>query len=148
MPDLAFFCYDGSDGAREAIRAAGEVLPGGPGIVATAWQPLRHSAVWSPGLLAEVGGGMEEIDRTAEEQALTCATDGCAIAGDAGFDAEPIACKAQGAIWATLMHRAEEHDASVIVVGRRGRSAMAAAVLGSVSLGLVSHASRPITVVP
>jgi nucleotide-binding universal stress UspA family protein len=143
-----FFCFDGSDDAGAAVRTAGDVIQSGSAVVVTAWQPLRHTAIWSPGLLAEVGGGVEELDRIAANQALECATEGVAIAEEAGFTAEPLVCEAQGAVWAALMHRAEDHSASVIVVGRRGRSPLAATMLGSVSLGLLNHSNVPVFVAP
>ena len=41
---------------------------------------------------------------------------------------------------------AEAHDAPAIVIGRRGRGALAAAVLGSVSMSLLHAADRPVLV--
>ncbi len=43
--------------------------------------------------------------------------------------------------FAALLEVAEELDARVIVAGSRGRSTIAAAVLGSVSTGLLHHTS-------
>jgi hypothetical protein len=44
--------------------------------------------------------------------------------------------------------RAVEHDAALLVVGSRGRGAMRAAVLGSVSSALAATAPLPVLVVP
>jgi nucleotide-binding universal stress UspA family protein len=40
------------------------------------------------------------------------------------------------------------HDAELLVLGHRGRSAVASAVLGSVGLACMLHAECPVTVVP
>ena len=42
---------------------------------------------------------------------------------------------------------ADEHDVDVIVVGSRGRSAVSATLLGSVSRGVLRQARRPVVVV-
>ena len=47
-----------------------------------------------------------------------------------------------------LLDLADELDAPVIVMGSRGRSPVAAAVLGSVSTGVLHHGRRPVLIVP
>ena len=66
----------------------------------------------------------------------------------AGFDAEPRAVRSSERYFRALLHLADELDARVIVIGSRGRSAIAAAVLGSVSTGVLHHAHRPVLIVP
>jgi nucleotide-binding universal stress UspA family protein len=113
-------------------------------------EPLARDrvAIWTPGLGDALSGGLAELDRLAAERALVCAEEGSAIAREAGFKAEPLVCEAHAALWAALIHAADEHEASVQVVGRRGRSPVASALLGSVSTGVVNHALRPVLVVP
>jgi nucleotide-binding universal stress UspA family protein len=48
----------------------------------------------------------------------------------------------------TVLLLAEEEEAQLIVVGSRGRGALKAALLGSVSAMLTKRASCPVTVVP
>jgi nucleotide-binding universal stress UspA family protein len=43
---------------------------------------------------------------------------------------------------------AREHAAALLVTGTRGRNALRSALLGSVSVGLVSVAGRPVALVP
>jgi nucleotide-binding universal stress UspA family protein len=48
---------------------------------------------------------------------------------------------------AALTRAASERRAALIVAGTRGRGALAAALLGSVSAGLVRGAGRPVALV-
>lgn len=48
----------------------------------------------------------------------------------------------------TLSELAKEHDACIIVVGRRGNSKIKSLLFGSISGSLVQVADRPVTVVP
>lgn len=52
------------------------------------------------------------------------------------------------AISDALIATAREHNAALIVVGSRGRSAVREIVLGSVAMATVHHAERPVMVVP
>ena len=150
MSSRTLLCYDGSDDAAAAIRAAGPILGGGPAIVATAWKPVSADRLAGsvPGLAGPLGHAVEELDELARANAGKHAEEGCEIAREAGFDPRPLAVEAQGAIWAALVHAAEESGVEDIVVGRRGLSPVAAAVLGSVSQGVLNHADRPVLVVP
>jgi nucleotide-binding universal stress UspA family protein len=142
--------YDGSEGAQAAIERAGVVLGGGRAVVATAWSPLRDAA--PAALLALPAGVIEaavdDIDAATEEHARDVAADGAERARKAGFDAEPRAVRSSERYFRTLLTLADELDAPVIVMGSRGRSAAASAVLGSVSTGVLHHGRRPVLVVP
>ncbi|HWT24328.1 MAG TPA: universal stress protein, partial [Solirubrobacteraceae bacterium] len=76
------------------------------------------------------------------------AAEGAELARAAGFDAEPRALGTRERYYRALLDLADELDAGVIVMGSRGRSAFAAALLGSVSSGVLHHAARPVLVVP
>jgi nucleotide-binding universal stress UspA family protein len=143
------FAYDGSDHARAAIEHARGVLQPGDAVVATAWTSFEDA---SPGvlhvlpkkMLGEAVGALDEANReTAEE----LAAEGVELARAAGFDAEPRAVRAGGPFFAALLETADELDARAIVAGSRGRSSFAAAVLGSVSTGLLHHTRRPVLLV-
>jgi nucleotide-binding universal stress UspA family protein len=143
------FAYDGSAHARAAIERAGAVLQHGPAVVATAWTSFEDAA--PAALLAMpkdmVGEAVRTLDDANREEAEACAAEGAELASAAGFDAEPRAVRAGGPFFAALLKAADELDASAIVAGSRGRSALRAAVLGSVSTGLLHHTSRPVMVV-
>ena len=143
------FAYDGSAHARAAIERAGNVLQAGPAVVATAWTSFEDA---SPGVLHVlpkhmIGEAVGTLDEANRETAEALAAEGAELARAAGFDAQPRAVRAGGPFFAALIETADELDARAIVVGSRGRSAFAAAVLGSVSTGLLHHTQRPVLVV-
>jgi nucleotide-binding universal stress UspA family protein len=141
--------YDGSDNAKAAIERAGAVLEHGPAVVATAWTSFEDAA--PAALLAMPGDmvreGTQALDDAGRETAEELAAEGAELARAAGFDAEPRAVRSKGPFFAALIQAADELDASVIVAGSRGRSALRAAVLGSVSTGLLHHTHRPVLIV-
>jgi hypothetical protein len=49
---------------------------------------------------------------------------------------------------ASLVAAADEHEAAVVVVGSRGRSAAREILLGSVAMSALHHSHRPVMVVP
>ena len=65
---------------------------------------------------------------------------------DAGFEATALLVR--GATVPTILSEAEKLGADVLVVGTHGRGALARAVLGSVSTGLIAKAHVPVLVVP
>jgi nucleotide-binding universal stress UspA family protein len=161
----ALLCYDGSAPARDAVARAGEVLAGGPAIALTVWESvgsavLRHPL---PGL-TELGREVRELSTDVIEtldadvlaRAEATAAEGAELAGRAGFDARPLAHRAlgraaersEGTTWQAVLEVAAAEDAAVIVVGSRGRSGLGAALLGSVSYGVVHNGDRPVLVVP
>lgn len=151
-PDGAalLIAYDGSDDAGRAIAAAGRAMGDGRrAVVATVWRSIAEAASSAAlGLPRDIAaGGIERLDEAASTEAERCAEEGARLAREAGFEAEPRAQPADSNVWSTLAALGEEMDAAVIVVGARGRSAIASAVLGSVSHGLVGHAGRPVLVV-
>jgi nucleotide-binding universal stress UspA family protein len=161
----AVLCYDGSDPARRALEHAGAVLDGGPAVVLTVWESvasgvLRHGLPL-PGEMGRETSTIakdvvEQLDSGAAERARAVAAEGAELADAAGFAARPEARRAlaraaerdTATVWHAILDFADEVDAGVIAIGRRGRSGVSAALLGSVSYGVVHHSRRPLLVVP
>jgi nucleotide-binding universal stress UspA family protein len=142
------FGYDGSEHARAAIEQAGALLRPGPAVVVTVWSTLEAAA---PGALLALPSGVvataiEDIDAASREAAEATAAEGVELAAAVGFDARPETVRGGGAVFATLVHRADELDAAALVLGSRGRSTLAATLLGSVSTGVLHHTRRPVLV--
>ena len=141
--------YDGSDHARAAVEHAGALLPGRHAIVICVWAPVVVSA--SSAMLGAPGGVLMEsdfgLDSVARERAQELAEEGAELARRAGLNAQARAAQGTGAAWHSIVRCADELDAALVVTGTRGRSAMAAALLGSTAQGVLHHAHRPVLVV-
>jgi nucleotide-binding universal stress UspA family protein len=140
--------YDGSDHARRAVERAGPLLRPGPAVVVCAWLPLALAAPAATlGVSPAVAlAGAERLDAQARERAEQIASEGADLARAAGLDAEARAVEGCGPAWHAIVRFADSVDASVIVTGSRGRSGIAAALLGSTALGVLHHAGRPVLV--
>jgi nucleotide-binding universal stress UspA family protein len=143
---MVLIAYDGSPHARAAIAHAGETLRPGPAVVATAWTSFTDSAPRFV-LRDAVRPVVDDLDIAGREEAEELAAEGAELARTAGFDAQPRAVRAGGPFFAALLELADDIDARVIVAGSRGRSSVAAAVLGSVSTGILHHTTRPVLLV-
>jgi nucleotide-binding universal stress UspA family protein len=144
--------YDDSDGARDALRFAARHLRHLPLVVAHAWRsPVRHTlrghALLHSGLdsLAEYA---DSLDTIWEGAAQETAEAGVRFARDLGLDARPAIPESGHGDWQTLLEGGRESGAAAVLVGSRGRGAIASTVLGSVASGLVHAAVLPVLVVP
>ena len=140
-------CYDGSADAKHAIERAPSLLVDRQALVVTVWQPVvgPDRVTWT-GVTAG-SFNFAEVDRAAAEAGARVANQGVRIAQEAGLDAEPVAVKATGSVWRTILEIAQRHDAAAIVIGSRGLTGLRSLLLGSVSDALVHHADRPTLVV-
>jgi nucleotide-binding universal stress UspA family protein len=136
-------CYDGSEGARGAIQHAGRLFPGRRALVVTAWKSVVIAGSLGMGGEAAPMVNIVELDREAAERAGRLADEGVRIAHGIGLQAEPLAVKAAGPVWETIIEIADRHDAATIVMGSRGVTGLRAMFLGSVSNAIVHHADRP-----
>ena len=141
--------YDGSDSARAAIARTARFLHGRGALIANAWySPVTSAFSDAPALVPAAGSEPDEaFERPYRASADQLADEGVAFAAELGLDARAVAINHQAGPWRELAALARAEHASVIVVGSRGRGAIAGTVLGSVSAGLVHHADRPVLVV-
>jgi len=150
-PSRVLIGYDGSEEAKRAARLAGALVPDGLAVVLHVFSSM---APWL-GVPAAPGPIPPPVDLEAEasrieRHANELAREGADLAEAAGLRATPTVVDAPGTsgAWSTIVRLAEEHDVDLIVVGSRGRSGLKAALLGSVSNGVMHHAARPVLVVP
>src|SRR3954452_23259926 len=136
------FAYDGSDLAKLAIKEAGRQLaPGRDALVLTVWQPFDVGfvpAVAIPINAAEIADVRDAAARTADE--------GASLAEAAGFKAHGLEAEV-APIWKGIVHVADEHDASLIVLGSHGRTGLVGVVLGSVAETVAAHSRRSVLIV-
>jgi nucleotide-binding universal stress UspA family protein len=129
-------CYDGSEGSRRAIDAAGRVLRGGRALV------LHVVVSLAPEVFRGEAATLPEL-----EGARRVAAEGAEVARAAGFDAEPVVEVTPAEAGHCIVRFAEQRGADVVVVGARGLSSIRSLLLGSVSRDVVLHAGGPVLVV-
>jgi nucleotide-binding universal stress UspA family protein len=136
--------YDGSDGAKLALRvAAREAEAHGVGLtILAAWHPASVNAAavaftTSPdaNFSTELAGGMLSVLEEAK-----------ALVHGFASELQPETLLVEGPAAAALSRASR--DATMLVVGRRGRGAVAELILGSVSHQCVLHSHCPVLVVP
>jgi nucleotide-binding universal stress UspA family protein len=88
-----------------------------------------------------------EFDAQSEDEARQLAEYGARLAAETGFAARPLWVADTRAIADTIVERADELDADLIVLGARGLTGIRA-FLGSVSNHVLQHAHRPVLVIP
>jgi nucleotide-binding universal stress UspA family protein len=136
------FAYDGSDLSKLAIDEAGRQLgPGRDALVLTVWQPFDVGFV--PAVALRINAAEVADVRHA---ALQTAADGASLAKAAGFRARGAEIEF-GPTWKGLVHAADEHDASLIVLGSHGRTGLAGVLLGSVAEAVAAHSRRSVLIV-
>jgi nucleotide-binding universal stress UspA family protein len=153
--------FDGSPGARRAVRAARELSSATQAIIVTVWEPDL-----APYMPAGMGGGFlepglptpgelqaelriaETLDDRSREQAQQLAASGVALAREAGFEARSVVVADERNVASTLIDVAAEQGAAAIVVGSHGHGGVRARLLGTTSSALLEHARCPVVVVP
>jgi nucleotide-binding universal stress UspA family protein len=135
------FAYDGSEHAQAAIREAGRQLgPGRRALVLSVWQPFA-ALPFVTGAIAP-----PDVEESIEREAMKVADEGAALARSLGFDATPLADSGVP-VWSGIVHAADDHDASLIVMGSHGRTGVGLVVMGSVAAAVSRHTDRPVLIV-
>ncbi len=147
---MILICYDGSNDAKAAIDAAGELLGCQPATVLTVWQPFAEVLArtplgfgFAPGVL-----DIDTADAASRDAALTLAEEGAELARQAGFNAQARACTQLATTAHSILAEAELLGARAIVLGSRGLTGLKSMLLGSVSHGVIHAADRTVIVVP
>ena len=138
---------DGSDASREALRWGSEEarLRFLPLVAVHAWSFIPPQPIGDPGMLAMPAGDLPG-QLQAESEAARMALDEIvenALGTDPGIEIERKLV--EGDAGEALV--ADSAEAELVVVGSHGRSGLKAALLGSVSRHVVSHATCPVVVV-
>jgi nucleotide-binding universal stress UspA family protein len=136
------FAYDGSQLAKTAIaEAADQLNHGREALVVTVWQTFNVGFL-SPHELRIDAAAADEVRAAAEEAAAQGAT----LAERAGFEARSMAVEA-APTWKGIVEAADDHDASLIVLGSHGRTGLASMLIGSVAEAVAAHSRRSVLIV-
>ncbi|MEV4113109.1 universal stress protein [Nonomuraea sp. NPDC049695] len=139
--------YDGSPDARHAIEETARLFPGATTVVLYARQPLESLAAHLEGHPALED--LREIDAKTFDAAERLAADGADHARSLGLRAEPrVASFPQHVVADAIVDIAEEIDASLIVLGSRGRQGLRPLLTGSTSTRVVHSTGRPTLIIP
>ena len=137
--------YDGSAAARASIALAGvHLVKDRKMLVLSVFQPIESVPfIGNPGV--QIPEGMDDQIHAAVEK---LAEEGAELGRTGGFDATGYVGPLHETVCQTIVRFADEHDASVILMGTHGRSGVKAVLLGSTASAVMHHAGRPVAVVP
>jgi nucleotide-binding universal stress UspA family protein/MFS family permease len=136
------FAYDGSDVAKAAIAEAGHQLPAKrQALVLTVWRTFNVGFVPEPDARFDAACG-DEVGQAAEQTAAH----GASLAEAAGFRAQAAAAEGTPD-WKAIMDAADDHDASLIVLGSHRHAGLGGLVAGSVAGDVASRSERPVLIV-
>jgi nucleotide-binding universal stress UspA family protein len=142
MERIVIVGIDGSEPSQRAVEwtsqyaaATGAAVLAVHAIVTPVYPPLTGLYLPSPDLTKEQ-----------QEHAHVACLEDCKPLADAGVEYELII--AEGHAVAAIKGLAEERDAELVVVGRRGRGGFAELLLGSTSHDLAVHLGRPLVIIP
>jgi nucleotide-binding universal stress UspA family protein len=140
---MVLIAYDGSDLAACAItHAAAQLAPRRNAVVVCVWQPVDVGFTPTDPKHFDADRATE-VRRAAE---LTAAH-GASLANEAGFSARSVAVEA-APTWKGIVTAADEHSASLIVVGPHRRNGLLGHLQGSVAAAVVAHSTTPVLIVP
>jgi nucleotide-binding universal stress UspA family protein len=132
---------DGSDPSLHAVRKAAELASATKGklVLAYALAPMTQLGE----MYTWPSADLEESDRKNGETILR---DAARVARELGCQAEAVLLEGSPAM-ALAEQSAQDPEVDMVVVGSRGRGAVASALLGSVTEKLVRISKKPVLVV-
>ncbi len=143
------FCFDGSDGSREAMRAAaGLIAHPVDAVVLTVWETVATRLALAGAFAAGETPDGADLDSEEETYARSVAEEGVLRANEQGYHASPMIKESFEGTARTILEVADDLSARLIVCGQRGRGVLRSALLGSVSHALASHTRRPVLITP
>jgi nucleotide-binding universal stress UspA family protein len=143
------FCFDGSEGSRRAMRAAVELVARPmDAVVLTVWETLATRLARTGAFASGSAVGGTDLDVQEESYARSVAEEGALRANEHGYRASAMIRESFQGVVEAILETADEVSARLIVCGQRGRGPIRAALLGSVSHALASHARRPVLIAP
>lgn len=143
------FCYDGSEGSRNAMRAAGSLIERPvDAVVLSVWETIATRLALAGAFAAGITTGGADLNEEEEASARAVAEEGARRANEHGYSASAVTQESYEGIANTILEVADNVSARLIVCGQRGRGLLRTALLGSVSHRLASHAKRPVLIAP
>lgn len=131
------FAYNGSRLAIAAIAKAGRQLPAGrDALVLTVWRTFAVGFSPEPAVQFDAACA-DEVGQAAEQTAAH----GAALAQAAEFRAQPLAVRGTP-VGKAVIDTANDHDASLIVLGSHRRAGLRGRLAGSVAAGVRFGYSR------
>jgi nucleotide-binding universal stress UspA family protein len=146
---VVLFCYDGSQGSRNAMRAAADLIERPvDAVVLTVWETIATRLALAGAFTAGITTGGADLNEEEESSARAVAEEGARRANEHGYVATALTKESFEGIANAILEVADNISARLIVCGQRGRGLVRTALLGSVSHRLASHARRPVLIAP
>ena len=137
-------CYDGSASAQRALSVAASSLDGAPVVLLNIWNPPQRVLADGFGVSGDdMGPGYAQLEGLAQERAAEILAEGEAKAQRLSFLVTSRQEANRASTWKTILDVADEVDATLIVAGTHGSTAVQSRLRGSVSNALVHHTHRP-----